>query len=755
MRKSKSSQAGMAMVLVMISIVIILGALGLTTRLMVSARHNTDLVVDMYVVEEACKAGIDIAIERLWHQYIIGGGNTTGNLASYKYFIDQIVPAGGTVGLLETAPHVLCEASGVQIDSVDVRRTDDIDGVLLAIEVEASRQGGAPQQVEQTVRISGEPFAGYEYGVLANNINCILCHAGFYNLQERLNSEENHFHPRPNRYAEYEKNPELYGTFDRIKVASLEALLYRPNQADSVVAGTIYTRGEVYNERWQPMTPNQIMNSDLRSFDFSDEDGKLRANPQGHLIGPQNLKSKGKAKGNQPYPFDSVYTNYPTNPEDMTDGPLPETFPAPFPDHNEDRYVDDNEFEEIAQALTGSLQGGVVHGIQPGEYYRDTQLPDSSNAAATSLAATGRYDGNAIIVGTPDNPIEMNGEIAINGDLVLAGTVKGRGQLFVRGNTYITGDVTYADAPGQFGVAEDGTENALAVVTGGSVLMGDYITIRGKQHRSDTSQYPDWSSGTIRARERHRRNMSPRIQGTQEPLDVGYFDPGVIDPGEIVDTMIDHDGNEVPRQGQQFSFTQSELMLFNNLELQKALDDPNYVPRFYGLRDTQPDNVYLYTDTNRFEHATKYNEHTGGVVLLEEHLIDIGIDPATITDRAAFHYMNPADYWIDYDTLREIWWNDEMARTERHSTWRFDGLLYSNNAIFAITRSHRRKGSFTEGKMEVRGAIICPDLGVLTPGPDRRGEEAFTLLYDDRVQGFWSPADTTRSFFSRLAYRVL
>src|SRR5690606_14492660 len=132
-------------------------------------------------------------------------------------------------------------------------------------------------------------------------------------------------------------------------------------------------------------------------------------------------------------------------------------------------------------------------------------------------------------------PIVLNGTVAIDGDLVLAGKVKGSGKLMVRRNTYVVGDVTYADAPGEFGVAEDGGENAMAWVSGGSIIMGDYLTIRGKNHTKDTSKYPD-SGKSIRMREKNK-SASVTMSGTTQTLRYGYFDPGVIDAGEIQSTM--------------------------------------------------------------------------------------------------------------------------------------------------------------------------------------------------------------------------
>lgn len=85
-------------------------------------------------------------------------------------------------------------------------------------------------------------------------------------------------------------------------------------------------------------------------------------------------------------------------------------------------------------------------------------------------------------------PLCLNGEIAVNGDLILQGKVKGWGQFFVKETPIRPGDVTYADAPGKFGEAADGTRNGLALVSGGNILMGDYLTVRGKNYSNDTGE---------------------------------------------------------------------------------------------------------------------------------------------------------------------------------------------------------------------------------------------------------------------------
>ncbi len=462
--------------------------------------------------------------------------------------------------------------------------------MTLALQVTA-QAGGRTRTVSQTIRIGGAPFAGFEYAVLANNVNCILCHAEFLALDLEQNSD-----------SDYDNDSDLYGTFDRIKIAILESLLFRTGSAHSYLSGTVYTRGTVMNDKGTPLSASGLASSTFKGHDFDRTNGQLLQN---HSTGNKTIAALLNADVDSEgllEQFGNCYQNYPTEETQMTDGSLPESFPAPFPDVDEDRCVGDSEFAAVMSSMSGSISGGISYGVLDGDVYAGTGLPGASNGASADLAASGSYDGNVILVGTSVEPIILDGDIAINGDLVISGPVQGWGTLQVRGNTYIVGDVTYADAPGEFGQTTSGSENGLAVVSGGSILMGDYLTIRGKGHTNDTSKYPD-KAASIHTRDDHiSRNKN--YKGNVQRLDYGYFDPGATDAGEIQTTMLDDAGNTVTRQGQQFSFTTSELMLFNNLELDKAVADPNYKPRFYGLRDSQPNNLYTYHKGTE-EHAVR------------------------------------------------------------------------------------------------------------------------------------------------------
>ncbi|HEO72165.1 MAG TPA: hypothetical protein ENN80_12960 [Candidatus Hydrogenedentes bacterium] len=759
MYTKRKRQEGMALLIAFVAIIVVLAAVSIVSIRVQIAKRSTDAAVDGVLLDEVCKAGVDYAIEKLWHQYVMTRGNTTANLASYRYYIDNVlvVPNNEDLngngyqdgnemdsngnGRFDIAdPLVLFDPAREEdsfdvgngdgvVDGLTITRCDDATGSDFAITATA-RVNDRRKAVVQTIRISGKPFTGYEYAVLANNMNCLLCHAGIRPLDLTYNTD-----------------PENYGTFDRIKVATLESLMFRTGQADSVVAGTVYSRGTVCNTDGHPMSASGLASSTVKTYEFDTTNGKLYQNPQtGNMQTRALLLAEVDDEG-RPEQFANLYLNYPVDEELQTDGPLPANFPSPYPDEDGDRYVDDDEYERIASTLQGRLTGGIAYGIPEGGLYEGQGLPLESNEAAAALANSGRYNGNLVLVGTEDNPIVLDGDIAVDGDLMMKGKIKGWGQFFVKRNAYVVGDVTYADAENAYGMAEDGVENGMALTSGGSILIGDYLTIRGKSNTADLVKFPD-VAGTIQCRDQHiTRDM--KYKGVTQTVDIGYFDPGVTDAGEIQDTMILPDGAEVPRQGQQFSFTTSELMLFNNLELKRALADPQYRPRFYGLRDTQPDKVYTYHN-GADEHAVHYTETSGGVQLLIDYMISQGYDP-NLLERASFHYMNPDQNWISEDTLRQIWWEDEMGRS-RGDRYRFDGLMYSSNAIFAITRSQVRHNSNTEGKMTIRGALVCPDLGVLTPGSDAEGDESFTLLYDRRVKRFWSPEDTTQVTFRRGLY---
>ncbi|NUM54385.1 MAG: hypothetical protein HUU46_12125 [Candidatus Hydrogenedentes bacterium] len=742
MSERQRHDEGMALILVVFAIIVILGAVTVVFNRVQTAKLRTDEVVSSTRLDEAVKAGVDFAIEEVWNQYLENNGNTTGNLASYLVFADNLVPnnedldgdgeqdpdeldanGDGTFtsnpgGLdLVTADDNMALSTGEQIMGVNLSRTDDVTGTVYTITVTA-RIAGRTQSGVQTVRVSGAPFRGFEFGILANNINCIMCHAEINSLDLFRNTD-----------------PTQYGTFDRVKMAALESLMIRLNENISTeVAGTTYSRGLIYNESWSALNAGSIASSNFKGYQFSSTNGKLTQNGSGAMT-VTNLVNAALDSNGKPVQFANLYMNYPTNEADMTDGTLPVNFPAPFPDDDGDKMVDQDEFDKVINSANGSITfeldpsliggsvtAGVAYGVPSGSTYSGTSLPTASNNALDSLSSDGTYDGNLILIGTDSDPIVIDRKVAVNGDIMIKGKVKGWGQIYAKGNVYVMGDVEYADAPGEFGVADDGTTNGFALTAGGSIMMGDYLTIRAKQHTADTGKYP--AGGFIDMRQQNKSVTLTKSGQPNQTHTTGYFDSGVVDTGAAQGSQP------------QMSFTSSEIMLFNRREYEKAQADASYIPRYYRLKPSAP--VYRYTSSD--EHTVKYSE--SGVVAI------------TNLTNAAVHDLNPNNYWVSESQLREFWYADEMTRPSSGREWKFDGLLYSNNSIFAITRSSGRHNSNTRGRMVIRGGVVSADLGVLVPGPDFSAPRtALQLYYDKRVANFLRVEDTTRVAFRRLTYR--
>ena len=83
----KRNEQGMALVFALMAAIVLLGALGVMALRLNEQKTTTDHAYDTIVVEEVAKGGIDMAMRQLWQDYVEGNGNTTGNWASYRFFI--------------------------------------------------------------------------------------------------------------------------------------------------------------------------------------------------------------------------------------------------------------------------------------------------------------------------------------------------------------------------------------------------------------------------------------------------------------------------------------------------------------------------------------------------------------------------------------------------------------------------------------------------------------------------------------------
>jgi Tfp pilus assembly protein PilX len=672
-RSRRRDERGVALIATVLAIVVLsaLGA-GMLTITLSDTGNTSRLGRDLRALS-AADAGVENVIKELWADYVAEDCTTctfpkspgvAGDLNTYIDFLNREgVPEGTSYSLLTNQPL----SGDVTIQQVSVTRTDTADGVTLAVNSvgnAASRQ----VTVDATIRVEGRLFPGFNYGLLANNVNCIMCHARFDNVS---------------RY--YNKDTSMYGKFDRVKIAALQNLMIRTGSADSVIAGTLYTPGGYTDNKGTPLTAAEIQSATLDAYNFDSDPNSPTA---GKIIqdgsGNMTVEDLVPASGDPLPPLENLYLGYPTDPEGQVDGELPTSFPAPVTDSNGNRLVDLAEWSAKASTATGNLSGGVLYGVPAGSNFTGSALPGSGTMSSVDQ----NYTGNLILVGTSGDPLVINGTVAVDGDVVITGTVKGTGTILASGNIYVVGDTTYADCTSggdrTYGVACDGTKNTLALTAGENILIGDYLTPKGGNNN-----------------------------------DVNSLDSG------------GPPGSKAPA-----SFTQSELTLFNKAEYAKAQADPSYVPRYYQLRDGDP--VYLFTGSG--EHGDKYDSK------FTAFSPNPGDAVVSLSPQASGAGATP---WISEQTLKQLWINDNNARASG-TPFQIDGLLYSSNAVFALTR----KDTNTNGTMRLNGAMVSADVGVLVPGTDAAGF-GLQLNYDQRISTLLKLKDPELVRLVRRAWKVL
>ncbi|MFQ5607675.1 MAG: hypothetical protein ACE5GA_06990, partial [Candidatus Zixiibacteriota bacterium] len=553
----------------------------------------------------AAESGLSIARAQLWYDYI-GWASTSpqklpgkvGNKATYIKYLEQ------KMGLTAASKKTLVRDKDItttsKVDSVTVQRLDDAGSIMLLVNSVGTSAEQGKQEITSVLRVEGAAFKGFDFAILAKNINCVMCHATIDNVDRVYNTDIT-----------------KQGEFDRVKVASLESLLLRTTSADSKIAGTLYTRGIVTDKKGNPITDLSPSGTGLDGYQIDPTTGKI--------LEPLSVAALTNTTGS-PLPTNgNLYLNYPSDPAGMTDGELPEDFPPPFPDDNGNKVVDDAEYRNIADAALGSISGGVIYGVNKGSTYLGSGLPMSGNMTNVSK----EFTGNLILVGTDKNPIVLNNDIAVDGDVVIQGKVVGNGQILARGNVYITGDLEYDDGNKAglrtFGQSQNGKTNAISVASGKNILVGDYLTPKKGDINDNTS----------------------------------------IDPGNLYG-------------GEKFSFTMSEITLFNRGEWQKTQPtladangvqqpnptyDPGYNPRYYTMNEGDP--VYIfnksYTDGKGKQKGTYFDpvskswkgkEHASAYDPNLLSKLDTGDPQLTGASTLA---LNSENNWISPQTLKDIW----------------------------------------------------------------------------------------------------
>lgn len=601
--------------------------------------------------------------------------------------------------------------SGFTVDSVGVQREDRSNTTELLITSTVSHLPGddpgsrTPVQLTERVAYVIEPgnWQGLNFAMLANNVNCIMCHA-------EIGSSD--------RF--YNQDPALYGTFQRVKVGTLENLLLRDKAASSIM-GSLYVRGLATDKSGMPISDWAIQTLDSHLFDAK---GDILQDDWG-----QTSQVDLVAAGASPGPMENLYLDYPSDPADMVDGYLPTSFPPPIPDDGGidpatglpdpaavgNRQVDLSEFLVAAADAQGKITGGTIYVVPSGSVI-DTagKLFDAQTLGnqATLAAVT---TGNVFLTGTASEPILIDDDLAINGDLVIKGYVKGEGSLTVSGNVYIPTDLVYLDGTDEFGrtfgVASDGTQNALAIASGGSIVVGDlYYQKKGEVVTGDETGSFNFVLSEIAL---FNRSEWAKTQAVLPGVGENLNDPATW-------TVVN------------------------------SAYDPDYLPRYYSF--VEKGTIPIYNK------GAYYDKKIGGWVGKEHPgKWDLGVltyanpknpgDPLLYAPdgsrRAAVQSLTAANGWLTDGILAQMM-VDAVADRPAGTPLGIDSLMYSNNSIFGIVA----KSGSMQGQMIVNGAIVAADIGLLVPG---NGGVGLQLNFDIRTSSLLNLQSGDGISFRRLA----
>ncbi|MEM9382573.1 MAG: hypothetical protein AAGB93_21650 [Planctomycetota bacterium] len=470
--------------------------------------------LDSFRARAAAQSAASLAIADLWGDFEAIGGSDQ-QIWVFRGYLDGIglsdqsgAPDPARTDYLPTlalAADAQGDAiiGGIEIERVDVHRLDTWDSTSLVVEVDAVMRLGEDgssrerrSSIQETFTVAPPDWDGLDFALLANNVNCLLCHTTIDNV-ERI----------------YNQDTDLYGTFDQVRVGSIDAIHFREDP-DSNVAGVMLIGGDAIEGNGDSIVDWTAFNLTSTKRDGS----MLHQDAFGDLV-HEGLRVFDSAS---PDASANLYLDFFSYGADAAFGlNLPETFPAPFADNGgydfatgspmpelaDNGIIDDSEFEVTIAGLSGTMSGGTIAVVPPGETFDPAKVgvslstagggsPPAGGAGAGAGSGGGSVlntvptvtDGNIYLHGTVDDPLLLDGDVAVDGDVVISGFVKGRGTIRARGNVYVTSDLVYADKGGPassfrtYGVADDGTENNLAIAAGGNIVVGDFYR-------------PAWGSG--------------------------------------------------------------------------------------------------------------------------------------------------------------------------------------------------------------------------------------------------------------------
>ncbi|GGJ53969.1 hypothetical protein GCM10008938_45020 [Deinococcus roseus] len=735
----------------------------------VGNRKNAKYSVRISQAQYAAESGLEEAVYQVWHK--IWSGVTPTSSADYRLKLNASSEPFKTPGGNFTVNRTL--SGGGQYNISITRRPMANNDVVFDIVSTGTLQDGTTRVLSQVFKVAGTLFNGFDYALLTNNVNCIFCHTTIQDMSALGG-------------AAAPTNPQ-----DRVKVASLETMQIRPDpeeaaqhdHVDTVIAGTLYLRGKFQDKSGNDLT-SQMNTLSLQTTQTVDQ-GAITSRTMQNLT-PQNCQTVTNCKDKA---YKNFYVNYPDKANvdaalggKWPDGVLPDKFPLPIPEKGTpNNTIDQLEWDEVVDNSNnnmdeenpkGKIMGGKIT-INPSA----AGLYDWPAGNATEVTSTKWSTKQNVVLDGTSSTLKLEGTTYINGDVVIRGKIAGTGKIIASGNVYVMGDVTYDCAPAATcDYTKPETLPQVGLIAGGNMMIGDFLTRR--------MQSGDTGSNSLKAADQY--------------VDSGGNDPALSSCTNKCNIM---------------SFSAREATIFNRAELEKAVLNPSYTPRFYTYEKDAP--VFFYNvlnseGTDDYRSSSVIGFEVVGGVLKDKYgnnfTATTGVKTSAgtknvtaaglkaIWDKANKLTMSGTNAWISKQQLKSLWVKSvECASTvdknggscgtatRNKGPLRTDGLLYSSNAIFSIARGKHGTGqdSRLQGRWDLRGSMAAADTGVLvtgsnpsavdsnsrnkltegwntigTEGVDNTTERGLSIYYDARMKSFMKIKQDDLPILQRSEWKV-
>jgi len=314
--------------------------------------------------------------------------------------------------------------------------------------------------------------------------------------------------------------------------------------------------------------------------------------------------------------------------------------------------------------------------------------------------------GSAILIGTYDYPIMIDGPVYFPGDVVIRGFVSGQGSIYAGRNIHIVGDITYKNPPSwphnnlslpknyPTKVADRNRRcDILLLVARGNIVVGDYSSDlwQGDANMQYLKSYSPTGENP------------PAVCNTFGEADLGY------NAGFDRDYTQKDGGTKITAK--------------YNSSVREWREDVSLVEHWNHVTTTDTLEAKVTEDR-------RYYESIFGDKVISE------LKQAITTDPDKAYKMPTSVIQVFVDFLNMLFGNYKQTVEQSHSpldgdVMQIDAVLFANHGIFGVV------GGANAPQFTLNGAMLCRDEGLLPSFTTRfanRSDQKIWLNWDMRIK---------------------